>query len=193
MPGRHHKRHANAWDATLTDEQRDQIFVKATQGGFSWEQTAAWIGEAYKVEPPKRDAIYRFLDWWRPTYVARRIQERIFARDNLREQREKIGDMSPELVQSLEERAESQIAAGDLDAGKVLFDIAAGIRDDIRRHLELDLRRKAEERAQQDVQIKLRRLELIERKMAEASDSGTSVDPKALADEIDRTLGRKQS
>jgi hypothetical protein len=125
--------------------------------------------------------------------VARRVQERGLARDALREQRAKLGDMSPELVQSREEQAEAQIAAGDLDAGKVLFDIAAGIRDDIRRHIELSIRRQAEERAQQDIQIKLRRLELIERKMADASETGTAIDPKALADEIDRTLGRKSA
>jgi hypothetical protein len=70
----------------------------------------AWIGAEFAIRPPGRTAFYEFLDWWRPQYVARRVQEKAMARDALREERQTLGDMSPELVQSLEDQASAWIA-----------------------------------------------------------------------------------
>jgi len=139
----HEKRHANAWDATLSDEQRDLVFRKATMGGFSWGAVTTWIAEEFAIKAPSRSAFYDFLDWWRPQYVARRIQEKVMARDALREERSKVGDMSPELAQSLEDQANELIAGGNIAAGKCVFDMAAKIRDDLRKHLEIATRREA--------------------------------------------------
>jgi hypothetical protein len=187
----HEKRHANAWDQKLpSDDARDEVFRRATQG-HRWDQVAAWVSETYGLPAPGRSAFYDFIGYWRSEYLARRIQERVLARDVMREERAKIGDMAPELVQSLEDQGGALIAAGQVDVAKTLFGIAKDIREDTRKRLELDLKQQAEERAKQDVEIKLRRLELLERKMAEAGDKGEQIDPKRLADEIDRTLGRK--
>lgn len=189
---RHTKRHAQAFDATLTDEQRDAIFLKATTGGLRWDSIVAWAAETLPLAAkPSRASFYRFLDFWRPHYVARRVQERALARDALRAEREQLGDLSPELAQSLEDQAAASIAGGDLDAGRTIFGIAAKIREDLRKRIELDLRRAAEARANDDLQLKVRRLDLLERKLAEARDTGETIDPARLADEVDRILGRK--
>jgi hypothetical protein len=188
---KHEKRHANAWDAPLSDEQRDLVFRKATQGGFSWEAVAAWINKEFCIPAPTRTAFYTFLSWWRPQYVARRVQERVLARDALREERKQVGDMSPELAQSLEDQASVMIAAGDLQAGQIIFGMAAKVREDMRKTFDLATRREDLALRKQDMTIKLRRLELLETKLHEAQDAGATVDPKALADEVDRILGRK--
>jgi hypothetical protein len=188
---KHQKRHSNAWDAPLTDEQRDLVFRKATMGGFSWEAIAVWIAKEFSIPAPTRNAFYTFLSWWRPQFVARRVQERVLARDALREERAKVGDMSPELAQSLEDQASVMIAAGDLQAGQIIFGMAAKVREDMRKTFDLATRREDLALRKQDMTIKLRRLELLESKLHEAQDAGATVDPKALADEVDRILGRK--
>jgi hypothetical protein len=142
MPERKHaKRHATAWDAALTDDQRDQVFAKATTGGFTWAQIAAFVAESFGIPQPGRTALYRFLDYWRAHYLARRVQERILARDALRAEREQVGDLSAETLQALEDQAAAAIALGDTTAGARLFQIAASIRDDVRKREELALRR----------------------------------------------------
>jgi hypothetical protein len=157
----------------------------------TWDKVAAAIAEEFNLPPIKRTAFYQFLDWWRPNYVARRVQERALARDALREQRAKLGDMSPELAESLEQQAEIFLAKGDMESAQAVFNMAAKVREDLRKRIELQLRQQAEDRAKQDVEIKLRRLEMMERKLAEAGEKGETIDPAKLADEIDRTLGRK--
>ena len=184
-------RRKDAWDAALTDEQRDAIFRKATQGGFAWEAVCNWIAAEYHTKRPSRSAYYNFLDYWRAHYLARRIQERAFARDTIREERAKLGDMSPERVQQLEDAADDLIAAGQHEQAVILYRVAQGIREDLRKQLDLQIRQQNAARADKDLDIKLRRLALIEAKLREAQDTGKTVDPKALADEIDRTLGRK--
>jgi len=61
----------------------------------------------------------------------------------------------------------------------------------MRKTFDLATRREDLALRKQDMTIKLRRLELLETKLHEAQDAGATVDPKALADEVDRILGRK--
>jgi predicted protein tyrosine phosphatase len=137
----HAKRHSNAWDAPLTDEQRDAVFQKATTGGLSWESVAAWAAETFKIARPKHAAFYGFIAYWRPHYVARRIQERVLMRDVIREQAAGVGDMSPEVAASLEAQAEALVAQGQYDAAKNVFQMAETIRNDLRKKLEATLKR----------------------------------------------------
>jgi hypothetical protein len=143
----HEKRHSNAWDAGLTDEQRDVCFAKATTGGFSWEDVCGWIEEQYHIERPGRTAYYQFLVQWRPHYTARRIEQKLMTRDVIRDELAKVGDMSPELVAQLEDQANALVGRGDFDGGKAVFEMAAKIRDDLRKRIELDLKQQAEARA----------------------------------------------
>jgi hypothetical protein len=55
----------------------------------------------------------------------------------------------------------------------------------------VNIRRAAEDRANEELKLKLRKLELLESKLREAQASGEPVDPARLADEIDILLGRK--
>ena len=153
MSDRHQdKRRVDAWDAGLTDEQRDQVFREATMRGLSWDSVATWAAKEFKCRRPARQAFYDFIAWWRPQYVARRIQEKLLARDVIRDQREKLGDLSPELAQQLEDQALSLIGT-DVRAAKTVFDMAARIREDMRKHVELQLAQQAEARSQDQLAL----------------------------------------
>jgi hypothetical protein len=142
----HEKRHSNAWDAGLTDEQRDACFAKATAGGFSWADVCAWVSAQFSIDPPGRTAYYEFLQSYRSQYLARRIQERVMARDAIREEREKVGDMSPEIAAQLEDQASALVARGDYEGAKAVFAMGAQIREDLRKHIEIQIKQQAEER-----------------------------------------------
>jgi hypothetical protein len=175
----HEKRHSNAWDAPLTDEQRDAVFQKATTGGLSWESVAAWAAETFKIARPKHAAFYGFIAYWRPHYVARRIQERVLMRDVIREQAAGVGDMSPEVAASLEAQAEALVAQGQYDAAKNVFQMAETIRNDLRKRLEMDLRK-------QSLSINERRVVLLEKRAAIADKVEDVVKSDLTPEEKDR-------
>ena len=70
----------------------------------------------------------------------------------IRDQREKLGDLSPELAQQLEDQALSLIGT-DVRAAKTVFDMAARIREDMRKHVELQLAQQAEARSQDQLAL----------------------------------------
>jgi hypothetical protein len=140
-------RRKDAWDRALTDEQRDRVYERMATPGFRWADVATWLSKEYKIDAPSRTALYAFCTYWREHYLARKSEERILARDSLREQRAAVGDLSNDTIFHLETEAMGYIARGDLGAGQRLYSIAAKIRNDTRAAIELELKRTAEVRA----------------------------------------------
>lgn len=126
----------DAWWAPLDETARDEVFRRAAFSRKHWEEIAAWAAATYACKQPSRARFYDFLAAWRPQYTARRIQERVLARDTLRAQLAEVGDMSAEQVAQLEDVGATLIDGGDFEAARALYGIAKGIRDDIRKRLE---------------------------------------------------------
>jgi hypothetical protein len=154
-------RRKDAWDRPLCDEQRDRVFERMATPGFRWPDVSKWIADEYKIPAPSRTALYAFCEYWREHYLARRTEERILARDSLREQRKAVGELSDETVFYLETEAQGYIARGDLGAGQRLYAIAAKIRNDTRAAVELDLKRQAEARAGAEYKLNRERFEVL--------------------------------
>jgi len=162
------KTRTDAWEAVLTPEQCDRVFERMATPGFRWGDVATWAAAEFQAAAPSRSALYRFVARWRPDYIARQTEERTTAYGALREQREKLGDVSGETIFHLENEAKAYIARGDLKAGDRLYKIAGRIRDDIRCRLELDLKGQAEARANEALRLDRERFEEQKRRNAEA-------------------------
>ncbi len=193
------KRNASAWDQQLTEEQQAQVFDRMRM--FPWYQVAPWVTEAFHIPAPSRAALYRFGEWFREHETEIRIRQRLKDAQELERELDRAGAPDPEkLARAFGNDVLAARAKGDDGAiarAVRAYKTVASIVGDTR---TFDLKVREFEQAQrdfglkqQDMEIKLRRLELIERKLAEATAEGATVDPKALADEVDRILGRRKT
>ena len=71
----------DAWDASLTDEQRWMIYDRFRR--HSWDAVLGWIHEEIGIAPPSRSSLYRWADKMRKHESARRLEQAIIARDEI--------------------------------------------------------------------------------------------------------------
>jgi len=184
------KTRRDAWWMQLTEEQQAQARDQARR--FRWYEVGPWCAETFGIRPPGRNAIYAFVEWFDEHEEEFLLRQRL--RDNAALTREfdAVGAAEPEkLSAALANDVAAARQRGDADAVRRAvrnWQIAAEhlvkLRQAERQDKDLSLREK-------DVELKLRRLDLLEAKLKEAGDQGATVDPKALAEEMDRLLGRK--
>lgn len=193
------KRRSNAWDQQLTEEQQAQVRDRMRR--FPWHDVTPWVEAQFAIPRPSKSALYRFAEWFDEHESEFLLRQRLRDQKALEHELATAGATDPEkLAQVLGNDVVVARAKGDDQAvarAVRAFKVVASIVGDTR---TFDLKVREFEQAQrdfdlkkQDLDIKLRRLALLEAKLAEASETGATVDPKALADEVDRLLGRKQS
>jgi hypothetical protein len=153
------KTRIDAWEAQLTDEQKDVVFARMTTPGTSWPDFVEWVSAELGVSAPSRSAAYRFVERWRPSYVARRIQERTLARQVTREQMDTLGDLSDETIWHLRNEADAYIARGDLKGGERLYNLALRIQAEERAKVGQQLKAQAALRAQEQLELDKREFE----------------------------------
>jgi hypothetical protein len=71
----------DAWDASLTDEQRWMIYDRFRR--HSWDAVLGWIHEEIGIAPPSRSSLYRWADKMRKHESTRRLEQAIIARDEI--------------------------------------------------------------------------------------------------------------
>lgn len=187
----------DSFEARLSPEQRDLLYERLLQR-FDPGAVGNWAAKEFEVEAPGRSALYRFRAAWRPEYENRRDQRVLLSCqtvDSLLAKEPQISDATRAQARTLALEAAMR---GDYDAGQRWAALAERITRERGGMVELDLKIKEFEHTQrefdlkkQDMDLKLRKLNLLETKLQEASATGATVDPKQLADEIDRVLGRK--
>lgn len=188
-------RRPDAWEARLPDETARWKAYERLQRG-SWIEVQSWIVQEFGIAPPGKSGLYTWKRHMAGLASAHRIEEALSNRENLRREMEQIGDMDPELQHAWLQLAMESSLRGDPKAGERYLKMARSLRADATKRTELQLKQQAETRAGSELEIMRRKLELQEEKIADAravleKAGGAAVDPKALAEEIDRILGRK--
>jgi hypothetical protein len=191
--------------ADLPDEEMARVRDQARRA--RWYEVLDWVMETYPKdlrtgrsrERPSRAAFYRRCSDWDEHEAEYLIRQRLSDNAALTRELEQAGAADPaKLAAALGNDVAAARARGDEAAvarAVRAFKTVASVVGDTR---TFELKVKEFEQAQrdfdlrkQDLDIKVRRLELIEAKLREAQGQGATVDPKALADEVDRILGRK--
>ena len=171
------KRRSDAWDRALTEEQLARIADRMRR--FPWYDVAPWVAEEFKVKRPSRSALYKFSEWFRTHEEEFVLRQRLRDGQALERELNQAGAADPaKLAAALGNDVIAARAKGDdqaVDRAVRAYRAVAAIVVDSREH-----------------DLKLRRLALLESKLAAARKTGATVDPVALAEEIDRLLGRKQ-
>ena len=193
------KLRTDAWYAALPEEAWAAIRDRMRR--FVWYEVVPWVAETYAVAPPCRSSLYRFCEWFDDHESEFLLRQRLRDKTALARELAQAGAADPEqLVGVLGNDVIAARAKGDdkaveraVRAYKTIASIVGDTRDFSLKVKEFEQAQRDFDLRKQDMEIKLRRLELLESKLHEAQDAGTTVDPKALADEVDRILGRKQA
>lgn len=198
----------DAWEAKLSPEQRDRIFERLLQP-FEPAATADWIEKEFACPRPGRSSLYRFRDRWRADYEQRRDARILLAcqtTETLIAREGAVGDATRARARAL---ALDAALKGDYESGRNWAALADRITRERGAMVDLELKTKeveikvqAEARAREQLAIEQKKLELrvqeAETKIAAASAAldktrAGQLDPAALADEMDRILGRRKS
>jgi len=173
------KRRSDSWDATLTPAKRLQAFDWARQLGY--HKARELIRKELKIKPPSLGAMSDWYEWMTSEVRAADLQKAIVDADTIRQTAKQVGNVS------------DAVAAG---LGQLAMDAIVSKGDPERIKLFASLALQAQQTAMKDdeIQIKLRRLELLESKMQKARDvlekarkkGGLS---KASIAEIEQKLG----
>ena len=191
------KPRADAWYAGLNDEQQAQIYDRARR--FPWFEVIPWIETTFSIPKPGKSAFYGFCEYFAEHEQEYLLRQRLRDRSALEREFAQVGatdagKLAAVLsndVAAARAKGDDQAVARAIRAYQTVAKIVGDTRTFDLKVQEFEQAKRDFALRQQDMDLKLRRLELYERKLAEAQATGASVDPKALADEVDRILGRR--
>jgi hypothetical protein len=175
------KRRTDAWDSSLTEEQQARIYDRLKS--FPWYAVAEWIKSEFAIDPPSKSALYRFREWFADHEAEYLLTQRIKDRDRLERELADAGAPDPQAL--------ARAFGNDVIAARARGDDQA-----IERAVRLYTRVAQVSGDTADMDIKLRKLKMLEEKFDEARQAienarNKTIDPEQLAAEVDRILGRK--
>lgn len=148
------KRRADAWEvkAGLSDADLRKVFAWARSLGYA--RALQLISEDLHIDPPSMSAFAGWYEWFSRLESEERVHKAIADGATIRDLAKSCGDVSEAMVAALESEASAAILSGDPDRIRLLVSLALKARTN---------------RAQdKDIEIKLRKLALIEAQAAQA-------------------------
>jgi hypothetical protein len=148
------KRRADAWEirANLSDADQRKVFAWARSLGYG--RALALIAKELKIEPPSMSAFAGWYEWFSKLESEERVHKAISDGAAISDLARSCGDVSEAMVAALESEASAAILSGEPDRIRLLVSLALKARTN---------------RAQdKDIEIKLRKLDLLENQAAQA-------------------------
>lgn len=185
----------DAWWSSLSEEERWQAWDKLCR--LPWQAVTKWLREEKGLEV-SRSALYRFGAWIRPQASARRLELAVLAREEAKGLAQAAGARQEVAEAFMAMGAEAALRSGNADEASGWIRMAASLLAAAQKDAELRLREKAQATAEESLRLAREKFEAAERReaaIAEAADAarGGKIDPAALADEIDKILGRRKA
>lgn len=189
------KARADAWWTALGEEECWEVWGKMRR--MPWHEVAKWLREEKGLEV-SRSALYRFGDWIRPQQGTRRMELAALARTEAEGLAKAAGASQDVAMAFMTMGVEAGIRTEDPAAASAWIKMAASLMDAARKDAELRLREEAQKTAAGQLALAREKFEAAEKReaaIAEAADAarGGKIDPAALADEIDKILGRRKA
>jgi hypothetical protein len=182
------KRRPDAWEikAGLSDADLRRVFSWCRNLGYA--RAIDLIAKDLNIHPPRATALSDWYAYYSKLESEERVHKAIVDGAAVRAQAESCGDISEAMTKVLESEASAAILSGDPDRIKLLVSLALKARGDRYDTEKLNLERRK-------LEIRLRESESKLASAAAALDKTRTgeLDPTALADEMDRILGRRKS
>jgi hypothetical protein len=160
------KRRTDAFDSTLTDDQRWKLYDHLQAS--PWYEAAAWASKEFGIDPPGKNALYGFARFMRRRESERRIADALAAKKDMARSMSVVGDMDPELAHAWQQLAMESVLKGDPDAGKRYLDMAMELRKSALEKEKLHLKKDAENRAREALGLEREKFAEQQRKNADA-------------------------
>jgi hypothetical protein len=142
----------DAWGATLTEDQRWQLY-RAHYAHPSWDAVCAWAETEFGIPIPTRSAYYRFRQRMAERESEHRIELAITEKTRIGREMAEIGDLNPALIQAFQQRALESELRGDSNGAEKWLTLALDLGAGMAKKVELDLKRKAEARQREALQF----------------------------------------
>jgi hypothetical protein len=182
------KRRPDAWEikAHLSDADLRRVFGWCQNLGYG--RAIDLIEKELKIKAPSSTTLADWYEYFSVQVKEDRVHKAIVDGAAVRAQAESCGDISEAMTKVLESEASAAILSGDPDRIKLLVSLALKARGDRYDTEKLNLERRK-------LEIRLRESESKLASAAAALDKTRTgeLDPTALADEMDRILGRRKS
>ena len=145
------KRRIDAWDATLTDDQRWAAYDAFRR--FGWQGCQTFVEEKCEQDPPSRTAIYGWLPSMRKAESQHRILTAVKAKEDIKKEIKAVGDIDTELEHLWLSLSLQSALAGDVDAGKNYLMAGMALRDSALEGAKFSLKQEAEKRAGEELDL----------------------------------------
>lgn len=165
----------DAWDATLTEEQRWRAYTQLRRS--TWYELAQWLQAEYGIPPPSRSAIYRWARRMRSQESAHRLDQALIARAE-------IGALAgttatnDKLISAYKSMAADLALQGNAQEAIRLTTMAMSLAAQQTAQAELALKERGQELRQREVAIKeaTTREMAIDQLLKEAADNDQAKD-----------------
>jgi len=171
------KRRSDSWDANLSEKERLGAFMWCRNFGYA--KARVLIKDQLEMKAPSMAALSSFYEFMTSQVAKHDLQKAIVDSNLIRDKAKKLGDVQDAVCDGLQQLALDAIVSRDPDKVKLFADLA------------LDAR--LSQQRDQAIDIKLRRLQILEAKVEKVKESLTAskkkqgLSPKALQ-EIERQL-----
>jgi hypothetical protein len=131
------KRRSDAWDATLSDEQRLQAFEWARNLGY--HKMRVLLKKQLKIQPPSIAAISTWYQHMTAVVAEADLKKAITDADQIRDAAKELGDVSDAMAAGLSQLALEAMVSRDPAKIKTFVTLALGAQKERREVEELDL------------------------------------------------------
>ncbi len=189
----------DCWESKLDPEQRDRIYDRLL-ARFIPSEVSAWIAAEYSLPEPSRAALYNFRSRWKPEYEQRRSEQILLASESTKQILEKVGNLDETVIRQAQILATDAAVRQDFEASRKWLEVIESVAkrnydtnkqqmDKSRLERLLSAERERDELKSEIVNLKS---QIADTKAALIKAGQSNVaDPKAVADEVDKLLGRK--
>lgn len=162
------KTRVDSWASALTEEEAWNLFYRARQ--THWSEAAEWAAKEYSLErTPSRSSFYAWLKEMAAAEHEHNMAQALLAQHHARTLAKEYKITDEDSIKALMATAtDAALVAHDPRLAKTLFETALSIRDRQQKEADLAIKKRAQKVKEKDLELSMRRLQLLEEKHKEA-------------------------
>jgi hypothetical protein len=158
----------DAWDATLTEEQRWKAYDLFRKS--PWYAVAKWAADEFSIQQPSRSSLYRWAERMRKDESAHRIEQSIQAREEVGAMANTVATDS-KLIDAYKSLA-TDLALKNNAADAVRFTtMALAIAAQSTKQQELDLKKRAQDTKDEALRLAREKFEAAEARLTRTAET----------------------
>lgn len=183
------KTRVDAWDSSLTDEQRWAIYERTKLNSFA--EVSKWIAEEFNITV-KHAAYYRFIARMREDEFTHKIDLAAQAASEAAKMAGETRCADEAIIEAYKSlAADAALRSGDVKEANRWIQAAMAIQDRLLKRQEIDLKIQAEERKAEELKIAQEKLKIEQAKSQKATETiaNTALTPEEREAKLKEIFG----